>query len=463
VSKIFEQGPRISILPYGILGEYLAAMRSYRLSSSGLKRLQDLRLQKLISFAYNRVPYYHRLLKDQRLGPSDFNHAEDLQKLPPLSKETILRSLPGEMLARGIRIKSKRLTSGATGPPTAFFRGPVTERRILALRLRRMHLTGVHGWEKAVYLPYWGADVSCRAAALRGPRVSTLAKRISSLPNKPRDLVLGYRVLPLGPGNTEAVSMMLARYKPSILRARPSYLRRVAGIVKELSPSFSVSKIFTEGEILTKGTRKDLSSAYGAEVFDEYGSSEFSGLGCECKLHRGIHLNSDYFVFEFLGKDGYPAGEGERAELVVTGLMDDAMPLIRYQIGDYVIRNSGDSCNCGSSLPRLELIEGRTVDGLVTANGELIAPGSIVEHLETALGLRGFQLVQEGDRELLLKVNSRDFNGGALGAAREYLSFVLGGDVSLRTELWEDDEMPIKFRPVTRAPYLSNLAGKVSS
>jgi phenylacetate-CoA ligase len=436
-------------------------MRSYRLSPSGLKRLQDLRFHNLVSFAYERVPYYHHLLNNRGLRPSDFNHAEDLRKLPILSKETILRNGPDEMLARGVRIRSKRVTSGSTGPPTAFYRGPLTERRILALKLRRMHLTGVHWWEKAVYMPYWGADVS-GGAALRGPRVYTLVKRVSSLPNRARDLVLGYRVLPLGPGNTAVVSMMLTRYRPSILRGRPSYLRRVSGIIKELAPSFSVNKIFTEGEILTKGTREDLGISYGAEVFDEYGSSEFSGLGCECKWHRGIHLNSDYFIFEFLGKDGSPASEGERAELIVTGLMDDAMPLIRYQIGDYVIRDGEELCDCGSSLPRLTLIDGRTLDGLVAASGGPIAPGSIVEHLETILGLRGFQLVQEGDRELLLKVNGKDLNDRTLGAAREYLNLVLGADVSLRMESWGDKEMPIKFRPVTRTPYASKLAGKVT-
>jgi phenylacetate-CoA ligase len=461
VSGIFEQGPRISILQFGILGEYLAAMRSYRLSRSELKRLQDRRFHELVSFAYDRVPYYHCLLKDQGLRPSDFSHAEDVQKLPTLSKEIILRNFPDGILARGARIMSTRLTSGTTGPPTTFCRGPVTERRILAIRLRRMHLTGVHWWEKAVYLPYWRDSVSGRAA-LHGPRLPALAKQVSSMPRRARDLVLGYRVLPLAPGNTKAVSVMLAQYKPSILRARPSYLRRVARIVKELDPSFSVKKIFTEGEILTRGTREDLCSSYGAEVFDEYGCVEFSGLGCECKSHRGIHLNSDYFIFEFLGKDGYPAGEGERAELIVTGLMDDAMPLIRYRIGDYVVRDTEEFCDCGSCLPRLKLIDGRTFDGLVAASGELIAGGSIIEHLETVLGLRGFQLVQEGGKELLLKMSRKDLESGTVGAVREYLSSVLGTDILLRTELWKDDEMPMKFRPVARAPNFSDPAGKVA-
>lgn len=436
-------------------------MRSYRLSRDEVRELQDRRLSELLSFAYERVPYYHRLLKDLGLRPSDFRSVEDVQKLPTLSKEIIQRNSPDGMLARGVRIMTTRTTSGTTGQPTRLCRGPITQRRILALKLRRMQLTGVRWWEKSVYMPYWGADASGQAA-LGGLRTSTLAQRFSSLPHKARDLVIGYRVLPLGPGNMVAVSMMLARYKPSILHARPSYLRRVAGILKELDQSLKVEKIFTEGEILTNGTREDLRSAYGAEIFDEYGSAEFSGLGSECKSHRGIHLNSDYFLFEFVGKDGFPAAEGERAELIVTGLLDDAMPLIRYRLGDYVIKDGEETCDCGSSLPRLKRIEGRTFDGLIAANGGLIAPGSIIEHLETDIGLRGFQLVQEGDGGFLLKMSKKDLDSRTIGAVRDYLTSVLGQTILLRSEVWQDKDMPIKFRPVMRAPTVKKIAGELA-
>jgi phenylacetate-CoA ligase len=174
---------------------------------------------------------------------------------------------------------------------------------------------------------------------------------------------------------------------------------------------------------------------------------EFTGLGSECKFHNGMHMYADYFVFEFLGGDGQPADEGERAELVVTGLVDDTMPLIRYRLGDIVVKDADNPCPCGSSLPRLRQIDGRASDGLVTSMGELIPPNPIVEYLESTLGLREFQLVQENQTELLLKVHGR-LNENITESVREYVSLVLGGEVLLRTESWMKEEMPIKLRPV---------------
>jgi phenylacetate-CoA ligase len=426
--------------------EFLSSLKSLRLSKEELGNFQARRLRAQMRFIFQRVPYYHQVMKESGLSPDDFQLPEDLHKLPLLTKEIISANQPDGLRARGVKIVRKRRTSGSTGIPTVILRGPATERRIFALKLRRMFLTGVRGWEKAVYLPYWGSDASA-SAALNGPKVGRTIGNLSSVLSRPRDLVAGYRVLPLGPGNIAVVSSMVVNYRPSILRSRPSYLRRVAKFAKERDPNFTVRKIFTEGEVLTAGTRKDLQSTFGAEVFDEYGAAEFSGLGFECKSHCGMHLYSDYFAFEFLASDGLPAAEGERAEIVITGLVDDAMPLVRYRIGDYVIKEKEELCQCGLYLPRLRMIEGRTVDGLATAGGEPVPSGAIVDHFETVLGLRDFQLVQEGEHEFTLKVRG-EVNSTLIQSAESFLTELLHADVAVKIERWGDSEMPMKFRPV---------------
>jgi phenylacetate-CoA ligase len=440
-------GPGTGDLSAGILREYVAAMSSYRLPKRELKRLQERKLQKLISFVFDRVPYYHDVMKTQGLVPRDISQVEDLQKLPLLTKGIILARPANDLLARGITQNDEKTTSGTTGPPVTFYRGPMTERRIVALRLRRRHMTGMHWWEKEAYVTYSGRDPS-HAASMRRINLATY-------PIDARDLVAGYREIVIGPRNAAAVARLLVRYKPSILRGRPSYLRRLAGFVKEYDRSFAVRRIITEGEVLTKGTREDLRSIYGGEVFDQYGCIEFPGMGAECRSHNGTHLSADYFVFEFLARDGQPASEGERAELVVTGLADDAMPLIRYSLGDIVIKDTDDACPCGCALPRLKQIDGRASDGLVTAHGDFIPPNPIVEYFESTLGLRNFQLVQEGGTELLLTVDGR-LSEKIAESVREYVSLVLGGEVSIRTESWKNEEMPIKFRPVMMSAAFAN-------
>jgi phenylacetate-CoA ligase len=323
-----------------------------------------------------------------------------------------------------------------------------------------MGVTGVKFWEKEIELPYFGTDVGAQSA-MSGPKARNLLGGISHMIAKPKDLIAGYRVLPLSPMNLPAVSKMIVNYRPSILRSRPSYLRRLSRIIERFDPSFGVKTIFVGGEVLSNGVRRDLEASYRAQVFDEYGCAEFSGLGTECRFHAGIHLNSDYFFFELCAKDGEPAAEGERAEVIVTSLMDDAMPLIRYRIGDFAIKGSDDRCRCGSSLPRLKQIEGRASDGLMAADGDYIPSGIVTDFLETAMGLRDFQLIQENSNEVLIRVRA-PLTVDTQRMLVDYLSGLLQEDVSLRTELWRDDDMPVKFRAVLRSPSARGLARQVS-
>ena len=433
-----------------IFGEYPAAMKSYKMTPAELKELQSRRLRRMMDFAYRRVPLYHDAMRKSGVLPGDITCVKDLERLPLLTREIAEANSPTRTLARGVRVSSFRNTTGTTtGRPLRVYRGPLTERRIVALKLRRMHYSGVHWWEKAVYMPYWGTDV-VGTAHMDGPRLPGPGRKFSSIWLKARDPVAGYRVLPIGSDNMAMVARSVVRYKPSILRARPSYLRRMKMWVKRYDPDFETSKIFTEGETLSRGSRADLEDSYGGRVFDGYGSTEFSELGFECSSHEGVHLDMDYFAFEFFGADGEEVGPGEAAELVVSGLVDDAMPLLRYRLGDRVVLGEEGRCGCGSYLPRLRRIEGRVNDGLITADGTLVPPGELVEHLETSVGLRGFQIVQENQHELLLRLDFGENREEVIDSVRRYLSMLLGGDVSVRAEVWGEREMPVKFRPVIK-------------
>jgi len=140
--------------------------------------------------------------------------------------------------------------------------------------------------------------------------------------------------------------------------------------------------------------------------------------------------------------------------------MDDAMPLVRYKLGDSVVKSPDEQCRCGSYLPRLSAIEGRTSDGLMATDGEFVPPGQIVDYLETSLGLRDFQLVQMSDSEMLLKVRSRP-DETLLSSARAYLCSLLRSELSLIVEVWKEDEMPVKFRAVMRDKRLRRSVGQV--
>src|SRR5207245_1152565 len=63
---------------------------------------------------------------------------------------------------------------------------------------------------------------------------------------------------------------------------------------------------------------------------------------------------------------------GEMGSVLVTDLLNGAMPLIRYRIGDVACWAPGD-CPCGRGLPRLGRVAGRVTDFLVGADGRLVS------------------------------------------------------------------------------------------
>ncbi|MBE0518141.1 MAG: hypothetical protein IH630_02805 [Thermoplasmata archaeon] len=88
---------------------------------ASLKEEQDASLWKLVSFAYENVPYYHRLFKGLGLKPEDVKKVEDLQKLPVLTKEIIKRNWDDlrPVNLRDIRYADKA-TGGSTGTPLEY-------------------------------------------------------------------------------------------------------------------------------------------------------------------------------------------------------------------------------------------------------------------------------------------------------------------------------------------------------
>jgi phenylacetate-CoA ligase len=103
--------------------------------------------------------------------------------------------------------------------------------------------------------------------------------------------------------------------------------------------------------------RKTIEEAFDAPVHDEYGSNEFNRIAFECKYKLGYHVPEDALIVEILNEDGREVKENETGEVVITSLLNKAMPLIRYRQEDYAIKTNG---KCEIAYPiRIKSIEGR--------------------------------------------------------------------------------------------------------
>jgi phenylacetate-CoA ligase len=119
--------------------------------------------------------------------------------------------------------------------------------------------------------------------------------------------------------------------------------------VRERGMAFpSLRVVMGVGDVMTDECRTEIERGFGAPVRDFYGAAEAGLIAYECPAGmRTYHVNADNLFVEIL-RDGRRATAGE---VVVTPLAYEAMPLIRYRLGDAA--TWADGCPCGSGLPAL--------------------------------------------------------------------------------------------------------------
>ena len=123
--------------------------------------------------------------------------------------------------------------------------------------------------------------------------------------------------------------------------------------------------------------RARIERVYGCPVTNRYGSRELGDIAGQCSAVQGLHVFPWANYVEVVDDAGRPVGPGEEGELAVTSLINRAMPLIRYRIGDRgILARPGEGCSCGRPGQVLERITGaaRTCSGAAT--GRSWIPGS---------------------------------------------------------------------------------------
>jgi phenylacetate-CoA ligase len=198
----------------------------------------------------------------------------------------------------------------------------------------------------------------------------------------------------------------LNAFKPKIIEGYPLSIYRLADYIVNHSEklSFTPEGLSTSSENFTQQQRKIMETAFGCKVFDQYGSAESVVFASECE-HGSMHIEPEYGILEVLTNNGDILAEGS-GELVATTLLNDAMPLIRYRIGDLgTIMKS--SCPCGRASRILRELHGKV--GAVIVNGARQASTAAIaiafEYLE---GVKNAQITQNEPGKVNVKLVRRE-------------------------------------------------------
>ena len=401
--------------------QYLDLKKSQWLPRETLEKIQEKKLRNIIRYAYENVEYYHELFKSSNLNPRDVENVDDLRQIPILNKSQIQNSFQ-KIIAHNVnknRCASSR-TSGSSGRPlTILFDehaadniGSRSHRHFLEcggrLRDRIAHFTNPH---RSLRHTSWFNHLGF------------LRRKYFSVFDKTENHISG-----------------LLDYSPDVIESYPSILWLVAQTVQDKHiEGINPRLIFCTSELLPQDVRKKINSAFGVDLIDQYGSAEFGTFAWECQKHNGYHMDIESVVVEFL-KNGENVSPVEKGEIVVTGLFNFAMPLIRYSIGD-IGGPSSEQCSCGRGLPLMKVVEGRADDFLVLPSGTIISPRNI-NLLEYIDGIAAYRIIQEKPDKLRVQVvASGDFSQETISHVRsEILKGCLGEDMEISVEIV--DEIP---------------------
>ena len=197
---------------------------------------------------------------------------------------------------------------------------------------------------------------------------------------------LGAMAIPMGPGNTNKQLQMMMDLKSTVLCATSSYALLLAEEIEKrgIADKIHLKKGVIGSERWGEKMRKRISTELGIELYDIYGLTEIygPGIGINCKYDTGMHYWDDYLYLEIIDpQTGKNVPDGEWGEIVITTLVKEGAPLIRFRTHD-LSRIIPGECPCGSKFPRIDVITGRS-DDMMKIKGVNVFPKQIEEILGT--------------------------------------------------------------------------------
>jgi phenylacetate-CoA ligase len=332
-----------------------------------LERLQLERLQKMVAYCADRVPFYKEAFARAGVSAGDIKSLEDIARLPFTIKQDMRDHYPFGMFAVPVgELKQIHATSGTTGKMTVT--GYTSnDIEVWAETMARVYAAGGTTADDIIHNAYgYGLFTGGLGFHLGAQKI-------------------GATVIPVSGGLTARQIEIMQDFGSTILNCTPSYAlvltEEAAAIGVDLRKDTKLKAGFFGAEPWTERMREEIEEKMGLEAYDIYGLAEIIGPGVsvECPYHTGLHIAEDHFFPEIIDPaTGDPLGYDQLGELVFTTLTKEGLPLIRYRTRDRTMLHV-EKCACGRTMVRMEKVLGRTDDMLII-RGINVFP-SQVEHV----------------------------------------------------------------------------------
>ena len=300
-------------------------------------------------------------------GITQIATAEDFEALPFAEKKDLREAYPlGLMTAPEEEVVRIHSSSGTTGLPIII---PYTAKDVddWALMFKMCYeMAGITPLDRVQITPAYGLWTA-------GIGFQTGAEK------------LGAMVIPMGAGNTDKQIQMMVDMQSTVLCSTSSYALLLAEEIEKrgIQDQIKLKKGVIGSERWSERMRATIAEKLHIELYDIYGLTEIygPGIGISCAHNCGIHYWDEFIYIEIIDPTtGKTLPDGEVGEIVITTLVKEGAPLLRYRTHD-LSRIIPGECPCGSRYPRIDTIIGRS-DDMIKIKGVNVFPAQIEEILQ---------------------------------------------------------------------------------
>lgn len=355
-------------------------------------------INRQIQRLLNSDSYYGKMYRE--LGIDGVRSQEDFEKLPFSSKDDLRNAYPlGIQAVPDNEIVRIHSSSGTTGKPVII---PYTAKDVddwATMFARCYALAGIGKKDRIQITPgygLWTAGIGFQLGAEK----------------------LGAMAIPMGPGNTEKQLQMMVDLQSTVIAATSSYALLLAEEVAKrgLKDKIALKKGVIGSERWGDKMRGRIKQELGITLYDIYGLTEVygPGIGISCDAEDGIHYWDDYVYLEIIDPvTGKPVPDGEEGEIVLTTLVKEGAPLIRFRTHD-LSRIIPGECGCGCKYPRIDIIKGRS-DDMFKVHGVNMFPSQVEEVLRAIPGVSSEYAIALGwdentKKDVMMMTVEADYN-----------------------------------------------------
>jgi phenylacetate-CoA ligase len=314
-------------------------------SREEIESYQWQRIQALVTYAYEHVPYYRQTFDRAGIHPQDIKTRDDYRRLPVLYKEDVVENFE---LLKSDEFEKLAPISTVTSSSTRD-----------GLRLYRSEHTEI--FRKAVVWRHFfniGFRFRDRRAQLTVPL--SFARNTYEMPVDYNENMLMIDSRAITPEFAPQMYRRLQAFSPKMLFCQPSNAVMFVEYCRQsgLSP-LPIPIVYVLGEKVYPEYHEILSNYFGGRIVQFYGNRENTASAGELEDGR-MYINSDFCYLEFVSANGNPV-LGQHADIISTALENYAFPLIRYHTEDVGVLH-GYPNGVVRNFPVMEIIGGRGKD-----------------------------------------------------------------------------------------------------